>query len=347
MEGEGAPRPVQGTATRLTAASTTRRCRRRVAPLQEVFVSEKILFVDDESAVLEAVQRLLHSSFDVRTATSGGQGLQTLDRDGPFAVVISDMQMPGMNGADFLARVRQKAPGTVRMLLTGHADLHTAIDAVNRGQILHFLTKPCSKTVLVAAINSGLDQYRSVLEEKELSRQARAMQRTRIDWSVAAPAEWERFSSPIGLPGPAEAKACLEPEIGKDAHTYTVLLRLCVLDTVEQRYGEGATAAYLKTVAGFLQNTISAGDRLFHWRRDILLAVLHRHISLAAVRMEMERIIADTRGYVIEVQGKATMVACLITFDILSASQFSGFPEWLTTFNTRCEGRATASAGTP
>jgi FixJ family two-component response regulator len=310
-------------------------------------VSEKILFVDDESSVLEAVQRMLHSSFDIRTATSGGAGLQTIDRDGPFAVVISDMQMPGMNGAEFLARVRQKAPGTTRMLLTGHADLHTAIDAVNRGQILHFLTKPCSRSVLVAAINSGLDQYRSALEEKELSSQARAMQRSQIDWSAAAPADWEQFHSPIGLPGPAEAKACLEPAIGKDANTYTVLLRLCVLDTVEQRYGESATAAYLSTVTGFLQNTIAPGDRLFHWRRDILLAVLQRHISLAAVQMEMERIIADTRGYVIEVQGKATMVACLITFEVLSAARFSGFPEWLAAFDVRCEGRATASAGTP
>jgi CheY-like chemotaxis protein len=250
-------------------------------------VGEKILFVDDEGAVLEAFHRMLHSSFDVRTATSGGEGLVTLDRDGPFAVVISDMQMPGMNGAEFLARVRQTAPTTVRMLLTGHADLHNAMDAVNRGQVLHFLTKPCPKSVLVAAINSGLDQYRTVIEEKKLSSQARMMQSMQIDWSAATPAEWEKFRSPVGLPGPAEAKTCLEPLIGKDQEIYTVLLRMPVLDTVEQRYGESAAAGYVTTVAGFFQNTLLVGDRIFHWHRDILVAVLRRRISPIAVRREI------------------------------------------------------------
>jgi FixJ family two-component response regulator len=310
-------------------------------------VSKKILFVDDESAVLEAVQRMLHSSFEVRTATSGGEGLITLDRDGPFAVLISDMRMPGMNGAEFLARARQRVPATVRILLTGHADLSTAIDAVNRGQILHFLTKPCPRDVLVAAINSGLDQYRTTAEEKELSSQARLMQRSHIDWSMAAPADWEKFRSPIGLPGPSEARACLEPLIGKEAHIYTVLLRLSALDTVEQRYGESATGAYLSTVAGFLQNALSVGDRLFHWRRNVLAAVLRRHIAPAAVRMEIQRMIADTRGYVIQVQDKPTMIACLITFDLLAGSDFSNFSEWLAAFSVRCEGRVTAVAATP
>ncbi|MGB6131962.1 MAG: response regulator [Acidobacteriaceae bacterium] len=310
-------------------------------------MSEKILFVDDEASVLAALRRILHASFEVRTASSGGEGLLMLDRDGPFAVVISDMQMPGMNGAEFLSRVRQRAPCTVRMLLTGHADLHNAIDAVNRGQILHFLTKPCPANVLIAAINSGLDQYHAAVEQRELSREARAMQRRQIDWSAAAPAGWEQFRSPVGLPGPAEAKTCLEPLIGKDAETYTVLLRLPVLDTVEQRYGQSATAAYLSTVAGYLQNSLAAGDRLFHWRRDILLAVLRRHISPAAVGKELERLIADTRGYIIEVQGKPTMVACLITLDLLAGTQFSGFPEWLAAFEARCDGVATASVGAP
>jgi FixJ family two-component response regulator len=308
-------------------------------------VSEKILFVDDEKAVLEAFQRMLHSCYAIRTATSGGEGLLTLERDGPFGVVISDMQMPGMNGAEFLARVREKAPNTVRMLLTGQADMHAAIDAVNRGQILHFLTKPCPKDVLVAAINSGLDQYRTVIEEKELSRQAREMLRAQAEEASAATGTWERFHSPIGLPGPSEAKTFLEPLIGKDAATFMVLLRLPVLDTIEQRYGESAGDSYVFTVGGFLQKALPSGDRLFHWRRDTILAVLRRHISPAAVGKEVERIIAETRGYTIEVQGKATMVACLITFDILAASQFSGFSEWLAAFEARCEVRAAAGAG--
>ncbi|MGA8109318.1 MAG: response regulator [Acidobacteriaceae bacterium] len=307
-------------------------------------MSDKILFVDDESSALDGFRRVLHGSFNVCTAGSGGEGLMTLDRDGPFAVVVSDMRMPGMDGAEFLARVRQKAPHTVRMLLTGHADLRAAMDAVNRGQILHFLTKPCPRAVLVAALNSGLDQYHASVEENELANRARSMQR-RIDWSAATPSDWDQFQSPAGLPGPSLAKTCLEPLVGKDAQIYTVLLRLPVLDTVEQRYGEGAAVDYFRTAAGFLQHSLSAGDRLFHWRREILLAVLRRYISPAAVRMEIDRLIAETRGYIIEVHNKPTMIACLITFDILPAAQFSGFAEWLATFEARCSGQPADGAG--
>jgi response regulator RpfG family c-di-GMP phosphodiesterase len=83
-------------------------------------------------------------------------------------VVISDMRMPGINGAQFLAEVRQTTPDTVRMLLTGYTDLKAAIDAVNEGNIFRFLAKPCEKDVLAKAITTGFVQYRLVTAEKEL-----------------------------------------------------------------------------------------------------------------------------------------------------------------------------------
>jgi CheY-like chemotaxis protein len=284
-------------------------------------MSDKILFVDDESSALDGFQRVLRGKFDVSTAISGGEGLVRIQRNGPYAVVISDMRMPGMNGAEFLARVREAAPQTIRMLLTGHADLRSAIDAVNRGNIFHFLTKPCEREVLVAALNSGIDQYHALMTEKDLAGKARALERSGIDWKAIDVDQQETFESPVGLPGPAEAKAYLE-RAGKNADGYVALLHLPVLQTVEQRYGEGASVEYLRTVAGFLQQSLRAGDRLFHWRRDVLMAVAHRFISPAAVRMEMERLIAETRGYIIEIQGRPMMIACLITFDLLPVSQF-------------------------
>ena len=99
-------------------------------------MAEKILFVDDEALALAGYERALHRDFFLSTASGGTQGLATIETNGPFAVVISDMRMPGMDGAEFLAQVRQKAPDTVRMLLTGHADLNAAISAVNEGQNL-------------------------------------------------------------------------------------------------------------------------------------------------------------------------------------------------------------------
>jgi FixJ family two-component response regulator len=131
-------------------------------------MAEKILFVDDEPPVLDGLKRMLHREFEVDTAVGGEQALKTMGTLGPYAVVISDMRMPGMNGAQLLAQVRQTAPETVRMLLTGHTDLNAAIEAVNEGNIFRFLTKPCEKEVLAKALTTGLVQHRLITAEKEL-----------------------------------------------------------------------------------------------------------------------------------------------------------------------------------
>jgi len=131
-------------------------------------MADKILFVDDEPAVLDGYKRILQREFDISTAAGGEQALAAIRENGPYSVVISDMRMPSMSGAQFLARVRQTAPDTIRMLLTGHADLNAAMEAVNEGNIFRFLTKPCEKEVLGKAITTGLVQYRLVIAEKEL-----------------------------------------------------------------------------------------------------------------------------------------------------------------------------------
>jgi len=131
-------------------------------------MADRILFVDDEPSVLDGYKRTLHREFEVDTAVGGEQGLALIRDQGPYAVVISDMRMPGMNGAQLLAQVRQRAPETVRMLLTGYTDLDAAMLAVNEGNIFRFLTKPCDKDILISAISAGLAQYRLVMAEKEL-----------------------------------------------------------------------------------------------------------------------------------------------------------------------------------
>jgi response regulator RpfG family c-di-GMP phosphodiesterase len=131
-------------------------------------MADRILFVDDEPPILDGYKRLLYREFEVDTAVGGEQGLASIRDRGPYSVVISDMRMPGMNGAQFLAQVRQITPDTVRMLLTGYTDLDAAMLAVNEGNIFRFLTKPCEKEVLSRAITAGLAQYRLVTAEKEL-----------------------------------------------------------------------------------------------------------------------------------------------------------------------------------
>jgi response regulator RpfG family c-di-GMP phosphodiesterase len=136
--------------------------------LSRSLMPDKILFVDDEAPVLDGIKRMLHKEFQVDTAVGGEQALETMRMLGPYSVVVSDMRMPGMNGAQFLARVRQTSPETVRMLLTGFTDLNAAMDAVNEGNIFRFLTKPCEKEILAKAITTGLVQYRLMTAEKEL-----------------------------------------------------------------------------------------------------------------------------------------------------------------------------------
>jgi len=124
--------------------------------------------VDDEQSILAGFQRQLRKKYHIETATSGHEGLKKIADSGPFAVIVSDMRMPVMDGITFLMEVRQTAPESVRMMLTGNADQQTAIDAINRGAIFRFLTKPCSHEHLTGAIDAGIEQYRLITAEKEL-----------------------------------------------------------------------------------------------------------------------------------------------------------------------------------
>jgi response regulator RpfG family c-di-GMP phosphodiesterase len=131
-------------------------------------MSEKILFVDDDPCVLSAHQRALRKGFAIDTACGAEAGLAAIRASGPYAVIVSDLKMPRMNGIDFLVEVQRRAPDSVRMLLTGGADLETAIQAVNEGNVFRFLTKPCPSDLMAAALRSGLEQHRLVTAEKEL-----------------------------------------------------------------------------------------------------------------------------------------------------------------------------------
>ncbi len=136
-------------------------------------MSAKVLFVDDDPNILSAFRRRLRREFPVDIATSGGEGLAVLRERGPFAVVVADYCMPCMNGIEFLARARRTAPETVRMLLTGSADLNAAIQAVNQSNIYQFLTKPCPGDELRRALRAGVAEYRRVHRERKYNKRAR------------------------------------------------------------------------------------------------------------------------------------------------------------------------------
>ncbi len=131
-------------------------------------MTEKVLFVDDEQNVLDGIQRQLRKEFHIETALGPEQGLASVTNQSPYAIIVSDLRMPGMDGIEFLARVRKLSPDSVRMMLTGNADLQTAIQAVNEGNVFRFLTKPCAPDALAKALMIGIDQYRLITAEREL-----------------------------------------------------------------------------------------------------------------------------------------------------------------------------------
>jgi len=302
-------------------------------------VGDKILFVDDEAPALDGYRRVLRHEFTIDTAASGEEGLAAIKATGPYAVVISDMRMPGMSGAEFLAHVRRKTPDSVRMLLTGHADLDAAIHAVNKGNIFRFLTKPCEKPVLVEAIRSGLQQYRTATAEKELVKKAKLISRSRDDWEAADLSPSGGFEGSAGLAGSAEARSYLEARVGTDPHCFVILVKLNLLPTVEERYGEQAGQSYIQATASFLTKAAHKEDWLFHWSRDVLMYVAHRQISAAAVRMEFSRLLLDNPQQLVDINGRQTMLAISTTIDLLPAARFSTVDELFSAFDAKLIGK--------
>ena len=131
-------------------------------------MNQKILLVDDDLNILQGFKRRLRKRFPIEIALGGKEGLEAVGEGGPFAVIVSDMQMPEMDGIEFLNAVRQLAPDSVRMMLTGNADQKTAMNAVNDGHIFRFLTKPCSPEAFTKALEAGIEQYRLITAEREL-----------------------------------------------------------------------------------------------------------------------------------------------------------------------------------
>lgn len=127
-----------------------------------------ILIVDDDENLLLSFERNFRRSYTVLTAMSGKEGLQKIIDNKKIALVVSDMNMPEMDGIEFLSKVKKINPTITRIMLTGKADLNVAIQAVNEGSIFRFLTKPTIPETLERIINDGIEQNRLINSEKVL-----------------------------------------------------------------------------------------------------------------------------------------------------------------------------------
>ena len=124
--------------------------------------ADTVLFVDDEQNILNAVKRLFMSdTIDVLTASTALEGMELMKRN-TVAVIVSDNMMPGMNGIAFLEWTKTVSPDSVRILMTGYADLHSAIESINRGEVFRFVTKPWNDTELSQIVLDSIDRYKIV-----------------------------------------------------------------------------------------------------------------------------------------------------------------------------------------
>ncbi|MEM1445413.1 MAG: response regulator [Planctomycetota bacterium] len=135
----------------------------------------RVLLVDDDANLLAGLRRKLRKGYELVTAEGPEAALDILQapetQARPFAVIVADMQMPNMTGVQLLEQIAPAHPDTVRVMLTGNADQATAADAVNRGSVFRFLTKPCDTETLTATLDAAVAQHRLITAEKQLLQQ--------------------------------------------------------------------------------------------------------------------------------------------------------------------------------
>lgn len=130
----------------------------------------RLLLVDDEESITKALYRIFRrEGYEIQTASSGQEGLEVIKEDKkPFSLIISDQRMPGMTGTQFLEKAKKILPNAMRILLTGYSDMDAIVDAINRGEIHRYLTKPWNDDDLLIQIRHALKQYELIMENKRL-----------------------------------------------------------------------------------------------------------------------------------------------------------------------------------
>ena len=131
-------------------------------------MNKKILCVDDEESILRGFQLNLRRKFDIHLASDGQEGLDLFEREGGFAVVLSDMRMPRMNGAEMLAAIKKINSEVVTVLLTGYTDFESAMAAVNEGNVFRMLSKPCPPETLNRVLNDAVEQHDLICSKRIL-----------------------------------------------------------------------------------------------------------------------------------------------------------------------------------
>lgn len=131
-------------------------------------ISRRVLCVDDDENLLTGLRRQLRGRYEATCALGPAAALEAIQKDGPFAIIVTDFNMPGMDGIELLRRVGELSPQTIRVMLTGRAELQIVVNALHDGQIFRFLNKPITREQLFKTLDDGLEQHRLIVSESLL-----------------------------------------------------------------------------------------------------------------------------------------------------------------------------------
>ncbi|MCH8148467.1 MAG: response regulator [Planctomycetes bacterium] len=192
-------------------------------------MNHTVLLLDDEPNVLDGLTRVLRKeSYKILTANSAEEAARLL-QDNEIDLIVSDEEMPGMSGTEFLGRVAQDYPDIVRIVLTGHPTLPAALRAINEGKVYQFLTKPCNEIDLAITIRRALEQKDLLTKSRDLlevaKRQSALINEARLTRRLRGASHKERSEAVAKGDEPADPRELLS-QIDEEVRRGKELLRV-------------------------------------------------------------------------------------------------------------------------
>lgn len=128
----------------------------------------KVLYVDDEPNNLYSFKANFRRDFKIFLAESGAEALEVLEKEKEIEIILTDQRMPQMTGIEFLVQAKEKFPDPMRLLITGYADINAVVDAINKGQVFYYLTKPWNEDEVKIAVRNAMEVYSLRKENRDL-----------------------------------------------------------------------------------------------------------------------------------------------------------------------------------
>lgn len=228
--------------------------------MSDQVMNDSVLMVDDEPMVLQGYRRSLHRSCNLHTATSGHEALKILKESGPFSVIVADMRMPIMDGLELLQNASLLYPSTIRIMLTGNNDQKTAADAVNRGSVYKFFSKPCNTADLKEAIQSGIQHYHTT-HQAEIDSNKNVMKVEHLQRKLSYQSQHDILT---GLANRTAFEAALEVAL-RSAKRENKEHAICFVDvdhlhTINDTYSHSAGDQLLRQIGSLLSYHRRSGD---------------------------------------------------------------------------------------